>query len=53
MSIDPVTATPEETVATVARRLAEARVHRAIVVDPSRRPIGIVTTLDLLKFFPH
>ena len=53
MSIDPVTATPEETVATVARRLAAARVHRAIVVDPSRRPIGIVTTLDLLKVFPH
>lgn len=53
MSIDPVTATPEETVATVARRLAAARVHRAIVVDPSRHPIGIVTTLDLLKVFPH
>jgi CBS domain-containing protein len=53
MSIDPVTATPEETVATVAWRLAAARVHRAIVVDPKRRPIGIVTTLDLLKVFPH
>jgi CBS domain-containing protein len=53
MSIDPVTATTEETVATVAWRLAAARVHRAIVVDPKRRPIGIVTTLDLLKVFPH
>jgi CBS domain-containing protein len=53
MSTDLVTAVPDEPVATVARRLAEARVHRAIVVDPQNHPVGIVTSLDILGAFPH
>jgi CBS domain-containing protein len=53
MSTDLVTATPDESIATVARRLAEARVHRAIVIDPQRRPVGIVTSLDILSVFPR
>jgi CBS domain-containing protein len=52
MSVDPVTAKADEAVATVAHRLAEKHVHRAIVVDARKRPVGIVTTLDLLRVFP-
>jgi len=52
MSTEPVTAGPDEPVAAVARRMADERVHRVVVVDAERRPIGIVTSLDLLRVFP-
>lgn len=52
MSLDPVTATPDEPVAAIARRMAEHRVHRVIVINDGREPIGIVTTLDVLRVFP-
>ena len=52
MSLDPVTAAPEEPVGEVARRMAEEGVHRAVVVDDHQHVIGMVTTLDLLKVFP-
>jgi CBS domain-containing protein len=52
MSIEPVVAKPDESLATIARRMAASRVHRIIVVDAQRRPIGIVTTLDLLRNYP-
>ena len=52
MSADPVTATPDEEIASVAHRMADERVHRVIVVGDSKQVIGIVTTLDLLKVFP-
>ena len=53
MSDDPVTARPEESVGVVAHRMAEERVHRVVVIDDRDQPIGIVTTLDLLKVFPN
>ena len=53
MSADPVTATLEESVTDVAHRMAEERVHRVIVINENRRPIGVVTTLDLLEIFPR
>jgi CBS domain-containing protein len=53
MSTDLVTARPDEPVATVAKRLADARVHRAIVIDDAMSPLGIVTSLDLLGVFPQ
>ncbi len=52
MSTEPITARPDEPIGVVARRMAEERVHRVIVVDDQHRPIGVVTTLDLLKQFP-
>jgi CBS domain-containing protein len=52
MSVDPVTARPDEPIAVVARRMAEERVHRVVVVDDEQHAIGMVTTLDLLKVFP-
>jgi len=54
MTAEPVTALAGETLAKVARRMADEKVHRIVVVDPKTlRPIGIVTTLDLLRVFPR
>ena len=53
MSTEPITARPEELVSTVARRMAEEEVHRIVVVDGDSRPMGIITTLDLLAVFPE
>lgn len=52
MSTDLVTARADEAVSLVARRLADAKVHRAVVVDKDMYPIGIITSLDILKVFP-
>lgn len=52
MSIDPITASEDEPIETVARRMSEERVHRVIVTDNANHPIGIVTALDLLGAFP-
>lgn len=52
MTTEPLTATAGERAADVAHRMAEARVHRVVVVDRERRPVGIITSLDLLKAFP-
>ena len=49
MSVDPVTVAPDDSVAKVARRMAEERIHRVVVVDDERRVCGIVTSLDLLR----
>jgi CBS domain-containing protein len=51
MSSEPVSAGPAEPVAVLAERMAKARVHRVIIVDNARAPIGIVTSLDLLRFW--
>lgn len=53
MTGEPITAFADEKLAAVARRMAEEKVHRIVVIDAGRRPIGIVTTLDLLAVFPH
>jgi CBS domain-containing protein len=52
MTPEPVTATSDEPLGAVARRMADERVHRVVVVDQGRHVIGIVTTLDLLREFP-
>ncbi len=52
MTTDPVTATADEAVVEVARRMAAERVHRVVVVDDRQRAIGIVTTLDVLDAVP-
>jgi CBS domain-containing protein len=52
MTGDPVTVPLDEPLAKIARRMAEERVHRVIVVDQDGRAAGIVTTLDLLAKFP-
>jgi CBS domain-containing protein len=53
MTTDVVTAKPDESVRTVAHRMAQEKVHRIVVVDGQRQPLGVVTTLDVLRVFPE
>jgi CBS domain-containing protein len=53
MTEDPVTVAPGTDVATIAKLMAESRIHRVVVVDDERYPIGIVTSLDLLGVWPR
>lgn len=48
MSRDLVTVEPSLPVADVARRMLDAHIHRMVVLDEERRPIGIVTSTDIL-----
>lgn len=49
MTVEPVTATPDEPLADITRRMVLERVHRVIVLGENRQLKGIVTTLDILK----
>lgn len=51
MTADPVTVSPMTKAVTVAQRMFERRIHRVVVVDDASRPIGIITSLDLLGVF--
>jgi CBS domain-containing membrane protein len=48
MTRDPVTATPATAIGTMARMMLDARIHRLIVVDADSRPVGIVSSTDIL-----
>lgn len=48
MTPDPVTARPETTIARLAQMMVDAHVHRLIIVDEQRRPLGIVSTTDIV-----
>jgi CBS domain-containing protein len=48
MSTDPVTATPTTRLTDLARMMLDAHIHRIIVVDADRRPIGVVSSTDVL-----
>ncbi len=48
MTADPVTATPLTGIAELARRMLDAHIHRVIVVDDQHRPIGVVSSTDIL-----
>jgi CBS domain-containing protein len=48
MTRGPVTVPPETPARAVARRMFEGRIHRVIVIDRDKRPVGIITSLDLL-----
>jgi CBS domain-containing protein len=52
MAEQVITATEDEPVGQVARRIADAHVHRVVVIDAQRKPIGVATALDFLKVFP-
>lgn len=51
MSEDPLTVLPETSADAVARMMFESRIHRVIVVDDDRMPLGVITSLDLLGVF--
>ncbi|MBI1917430.1 MAG: CBS domain-containing protein [Planctomycetes bacterium] len=48
MTPDPVMASPEARIGELARMMLDAHVHRVIIVDEARRPVGIVSSIDLL-----
>ena len=49
MSEEPVTARPDWTLVAAVRSMLEAGVNRLPVVDPSGRPLGVVTRDDVLQ----
>ena len=52
MTEDAITCTTDTPVAVIAKRMAEERVHRVIVLDDDGCLEGVVTSLDVLKVFP-
>jgi CBS-domain-containing membrane protein len=48
MTSHPVTAGPATPIRTLARMMIDVHVHRVIVVDQERKPIGVVSSTDLL-----
>lgn len=48
MTPDPVTARPETTIARLAQMTVDAHVHRIVIVDDQRRPVGIVSATDIV-----
>ena len=48
MTADPVTVEPRTRVAELARKMLDAHVHRVVVVNADRRPIGIVSVMDVV-----
>jgi len=48
MTPDPVTAMPETPITDLARMMLDAHIHRLIVTDAQRRPIGVVSSTDVL-----
>jgi CBS domain-containing protein len=49
MTSDPITAHPTTPVQMLAAKMVQSRVHRVVIVDDQRFPVGIVTSLDLVK----
>ena len=52
MQSNVVTVSPETPLPEIAERMARDRIHRVIVMEGDR-PVGIVTSIDLLGRFPR
>jgi len=48
MTLDPVTAPPTASLNELARAMIDAHVHRVIIAEEDGRPIGIVSSTDIL-----
>jgi len=53
MSGDPITVAPSTPVAKIAAIMFESRIHRVVVVDEEKFPLGVITSLDLLGTYPQ
>ena len=53
MTTDVVAADPAAPVAAVARLMLDRGVQRVVVLDPDRRPAGVVAVADLLQVLAH
>jgi predicted transcriptional regulator len=49
MTADPVTARTDTLIRTLARMMIDAHIHRVIVVDEQQRPVGVVSSTDILS----
>jgi len=50
MKRDVFTCRPDDTITYITAMMLEHRVHAMPVVNSKRRPVGIITTTDLLRF---
>ncbi len=50
MTTEVVTASPGQPVREVARIMLDRAVRRVVVLDADRRPVGIVSAMDVLRF---
>lgn len=48
MTADPVTAREDTRITELASMLLDAHIHRVVIVDRERRPVGIVSSTDIL-----
>ncbi len=48
MTADPVTIPPRTPIADLSQMMLDAHIHRVIVVDRNGRPIGLVSSTDIL-----
>jgi CBS domain-containing protein len=48
MTRDPVTVPSTTSIAELAHQMTDAHIHRIIVVDARHRPIGVVSSTDIL-----
>jgi CBS domain-containing protein len=48
MTADPVTVRPETPLGTLAEMMLDADIHRVIVTDEGQRPVGVVSSTDIL-----
>ena len=48
MTADPVMTAPSTPIDEMARMMVDAHIHRVVVVDEDERPIGIVSSTDIL-----
>lgn len=48
MTPDPVTADENASLPALAGKMIDAHIHRVIIVDRYKRPVGIVSTTDIL-----
>jgi CBS-domain-containing membrane protein len=48
MSRDVVTASASTPIAELSRMMLDAHIHRVFVVDQARRPVGVVSSMDII-----
>lgn len=52
MSPEPVMVGPATSLARIAALMFKNRIHRIVVADEMKKPVGIITSMDVLSAFP-
>lgn len=53
MTPGPVTVSPDVSIVELARNMIDAHIHRVVVVNTENRPVGIVSSTDILAAVAH